>query len=79
MFEVFHKRGIHILHLNIRSLLSKIDELRYIAIKSKATIICITETWLDETVWDPEISIPEYNQVFCLGRFCRARRPAPFW
>ena len=61
MFDVFHKRGIHILHLNIRSLLSKIDELCYIAIKSKATIICITETWLDETVWDPEISIPEYN------------------
>ena len=47
--------------MNIRSLLSKIDELRYIAIKSKATIICITETWLDETVWDTEISIPEYN------------------
>ena len=61
MFGVFQKRGIHILHLNIRSLLSKIDELRYIAIKSKATIICITETWLDETVWDTEISIPEYN------------------
>ena len=61
MFDVFHKRGIHILHFNIRSLLIKIVELRYIAITSKATIICITETWLDETVWDPEISIPEYN------------------
>ena len=61
MFDVFHKRGIHILHLNIRSLLSKIDELRYIAIKSRATVICITETWLDETVWDPDISIPEYK------------------
>ena len=32
---------IFILHLSIRSLLSKIDELRYIAIKSKATILSV--------------------------------------
>ena len=61
MFDVFQKRGIHVVHLNIQSLLSKLDELRCIAINSKATIICITETWLDESICDPEISIPEYD------------------
>ena len=27
-FELFHKHGLHFLHVNVNSLLSKIDELR---------------------------------------------------
>ena len=30
-FEVFNNKGLHFMHLNINSLLNKIDELRYIA------------------------------------------------
>ena len=51
-WKVFNKRGLHLIHLNINSLLSKIDELRAIAKKSRATVIGITESKLDETVLD---------------------------
>ena len=56
-WKVFNKRGLHLIHLNINSLLSKIDELRATAKKSRATVIGITESKLDETVLDGEISI----------------------
>ena len=56
-WKVFNKRGLHLIHLNINSLLSKIDELRAIAKKSRATVTGITESKLDETVLDGEINI----------------------
>ena len=43
-WKAFKKRGLHLIHLNINSLLSKIDELREIARKTRATIIGITES-----------------------------------
>ena len=55
--EVFNKRGLHLIHLNINSILSKIDELRAIAKKSRASVIGITESKLDKTVLDEEINI----------------------
>ena len=48
-FEVFTRKGLHFIHLNINSLLPKIDELRYIAKNSNAAVIGISETkqhWL---------------------------------
>ena len=44
------------MHLNINSL-DKIDELRYIASSSNAEVIGITETKLDNTVYDSEIAV----------------------
>ena len=29
--------------------------------------------------WRLSVSVCYRSSVFCLGRFCRARRPAPFW
>ena len=49
-FLPFLKRGLHFLHLNINSLLPKIDELRHIANKSKVAVIGISESKLDDTV-----------------------------
>ena len=57
----FKKRGLHFLHLNINSLLPKIDELRNIASTSKVTIIGLSETKLDNTVLNSEISIAGYE------------------
>ena len=57
----FKKRGLHFLHLNINSLLPKIDELRYIAEKSKVAVIGISETKLDNSVLNEEINIKGYN------------------
>ena len=48
--EPLNKKGLHFLHININSLLSKKDEIRCIANKIKAAIIGITESKLDHTV-----------------------------
>ena len=40
--NMFQQRGLHFIHLNINSILSKIDELRLIAVKTNAAVIGIT-------------------------------------
>ena len=60
-WKVSNKRGLHLTHLNINSILSKIDELRAIAKKSRASVIGITESKLDKTVLDEEINIDGYE------------------
>ena len=62
-WKVFNKRGLHLIHLNINSLLSKIDELRAITKKSRAAVIGITESKLDESVTDGEINIDGYELI----------------
>ena len=64
-WNVFDKKGLHFLHTNVNSLLPKIDEIRLIAKKSKATVIGITETKLDGTIIDSEIYIKVYSIVRC--------------
>ena len=59
-FGCFKKKGLHFLHLNTRSLLPKIAELRIIAAESGAAVIAISESWLDASVDDSEIDIPNY-------------------
>ena len=51
------------IHLNINGGLSKIDELRVTAKKSKATVIGVTESKLDATVLDGEINIDGYEVI----------------
>ena len=51
------------MHLNINGLLNKIDELLYIARSSIAAVIGITETRLDNTVYDSEVTVDGYNIV----------------
>ena len=62
-WKVFNKRGLHLIHLNINSTLSKIDELRVTAKKSRASVIGITESKLDKTVLDKDINIDGYELV----------------
>ena len=42
-FEPFRKRDLHFLHINVNSLLSKIDELRDVVGHTKPAILGITE------------------------------------
>ena len=51
------------IHLNINSVLSKIDELRVVAKKSKAAVIGVTESKLDATVLDGEVNIDGYEVI----------------
>ena len=42
--------GIHLIHLNIITLLPEIDEIRYIAARPNDTVIAISESKLDQTI-----------------------------
>ena len=52
--------GLRISHLNIRSLYNKLDEIRYIVIESDIDILCMSETWLDDSIQNSELHIPGY-------------------
>ena len=60
-----NKKGLHFLHININSLLSKKYEIRCIANKTKAAIIGITELELDHTVPNSEVNFPGYDILWC--------------
>ena len=45
-FECLHSKGLNFIHLNTRSLLPKLDELRILAANTKVAVIGITESWL---------------------------------
>ena len=61
IWEPLNKKGLHSLHININSLLPKIDELKCIANKTKATIIGIAESKLDHTVPDLKVNLSGYD------------------
>ena len=65
IWEPLNKKGLHFLHINISSLLPKIDELKCIASKTKATIIGMTESKLDHTVADLKVNLPGYDILWC--------------
>ena len=61
IWERLNKKGLHFLHININSLLPKIDELKCIANKTKATIMGIAESKLDHTLPDLKVNLPGYD------------------
>ena len=56
-WNIFQKRGMHFIHLNINSILPKIDEICYIAKLTNATVIGLSETKLDNAVLSSELEI----------------------
>ena len=66
-WNIFKKRGLHLFHLNINSLLPKINELRHIARLTNAAVIGISESKLDDSVPTSEIQIDE-NDLLCCDR-----------
>ena len=62
-WNIFNKHGLHMIHSNINSVLSKIGELRVVAKKSKAAVIGVTESKLDATVLDGEVNIDGYEVI----------------
>lgn len=53
-------RGLHLLHLNVRSLLPKITEIRHLSKSGKVGVFCFTKTWLDDSITDAEIELENY-------------------
>ena len=48
--ELFKNRGLHFIHLNISSLLSNIEELRFITKATNDVVIGVCESKLDASV-----------------------------
>ena len=66
-WNVFKNRALHFIHLNINSLLSKIEEFHFIAKSTNAAIINICESKLDALVLEQEIGIVNYK-ILCYDR-----------
>ena len=60
-WNVFKAKGVHLIHLNINSLLPKFNEIRYLAARTNDAVITISGSKLDETVLQPEIQISNYE------------------
>ena len=65
VWDPVKKRGIYILNLNIYSLLPKIEELREIPVFTKASVIGIPESKLDNSIEDKETYIAGYSILRC--------------
>ena len=55
--------NINLLHFNARRFLPKLDNLKLECIEINPHIVCISETWLDSTITDKELTIDNYNLV----------------
>ena len=53
--------GVTMAHLNIRSLVKNIDELRQFTHMNNPGILTLSETWLDSSISDEEIAIVNYS------------------
>ena len=56
-------RGLHFCHLNVNSLLSKIDEIRDISNHIKPAVLGITESKLNSSVINSEVNINGYSII----------------
>ena len=63
--NVFKAKGIHLIHLNVNSLLPKIDKIWYIAAHANVSVTGISESKLHETIFQPEIQISNYELLRC--------------
>jgi hypothetical protein len=59
--KLWKLKGIKILHLNARSLVNKINEMRIICNKSMPDLLCISESWLNNGHEDVEFRITGYD------------------
>ena len=60
-WNISETKVLHLMHLNINSLLPKIDELRYITRPSNAAVIGISESKLDKSITLSEILINNHD------------------
>lgn len=59
--NVCREKGLLIVHLNVRSLVHKIEEIRYLLTNHDIDCLCLSESWLRNIVTDDLISIPGYQ------------------
>ena len=62
-FNEFKQKGLKVLHLNVRSLLRNISELRLLLNQNDVHILSINETWLDSSILNNEINIENFQVI----------------
>lgn len=53
--------GLQFIHLNVRSLLPKVDELRNNFLTKSMDVLCFSETWLHQNITNVTIELPGYD------------------
>ena len=56
-------RGLKIAHLNVRSLMPKLDSLKILLKNKPFDVFTVSETWLKTSILDNEIHLPGYSCV----------------
>ena len=64
-WDIFKTKCLHLMHLNINSLIPKIYELRHMARLSNAAVIGICESKLNKSITNSEILIDNYDLLSC--------------
>lgn len=59
------RSGLGLIHINIRSLLPKLDAVQIWIQSTNADILILSETWLSKAVPDKDIAIDGYNVFRC--------------
>ncbi len=59
--DLISRSGLGFIHMNVRSLLPKMDLVHIWATNTSADVIVISETWLNKTVLDKAIGIDGYT------------------
>ena len=55
------KKGTTLIHLNVRSLLPKLEELKFYLTNKKIQVLSVNETWLNSSIAYNEIAIPGFS------------------
>ena len=63
MYDCLKQKGLHFLHINIRSLLMKIDDVQHMVNEAQPSVVAVSETWCDDSVSDREVDIHGYTIV----------------
>ena len=62
-YNRFKRKGLYFTHLNIRSLLPKLSQLKLTIKDTNTAVLSFSETWLDDSISGNEVKIEGYNIV----------------
>lgn len=62
-FDCFNRRGLHLMHLNVWSLLPKVGDVRLLILNTRPMVLAVTETWQDGSIENKEVNLPSYNII----------------
>ena len=61
--ELLKVRGFKVGHLNIRSVRNETDDLHLLLEQNSFDVLTLSESWLDNSIHDCEVSMPGYVVV----------------